>query len=148
MSEDRRTDTQGARIVNAAIQVDTSWGCIRAWRYLHLRQITPDVALRVLSRDGPRRVGDAVHPAVRDARSREPIQHFDQRSQGSDGGPQTGLPRTNLAAALAVEHAIRSAASVDRFYAESLLRIYGLNTATTMRVLFQPHRRRRVAELL
>lgn len=140
---ERRKNAQLASIINAAIQLDTLWGCVRAWRYLHMRRVTPTTAARILSRDGPRRLADAEHPAIRDARERAAPQDIRQRAQGRDAGPQTGYLRSNQATALAVDRAIRSAASVDRHYAESLLRIYGLNTATVMRVLFQPHRRRR-----
>ncbi len=143
MTKERRNDGHKARIINAAIQLDSAWGCVSAWRYLQQHHIAPAIALRVLTPDGPRRTGDALHPAVRDARERAPTLNIDQRAQGCEAGPQTGLPRLNRAAALAVEHAIRSEATVDRHYAESLLRIYGLDTATMMRVLFQPHRRRR-----
>lgn len=143
MSTERRINAQCARVINAAIEVDTLWGCVRAWRYLHLRQVAPDVAARVLSKAGPRRDSDAIHPAVRDALARAPTQGIAQRAQGPAGGPQTALRRGNLHVALAVEQAIGLSASADRHYAESLLRMYGLDTATVMRVLFQPHRRRR-----
>lgn len=145
MSKERRVNAQRARVVNAAIEVDTLWGCVRAWRYLHLRQVTPNVAARVLSKVGPRRDTDAVHPAVRDELARAPDQGIEQRAQGADDDPQAARRRTNVPVALAVEQAIGLSSTAGRHYAESLLRIYGLNTATVMRVLFQPHRRRRAS---
>lgn len=144
MTTERRINAQSARVINAAIEVDTLWGCVRAWRYLHLHQVSPGIAVRVLSKAGPRRDADAVHPAVRDALARAPDQGITQRSCGSNAGPQTKLRRRNLPAAVAVEQAIGMSATFGRHYAESLLRIYGLDTTTVMRVLFQPHRRRRI----
>lgn len=145
MSTERRINVQCARVINAAIEVDTLWGCVRAWRYLHQHQVTPGVGVRVLSKDGPRRDTDAVHPAVRDALARSPAQGIAQRSHGADAGPQTMRRRSNVPVALAVEQAIGLSSTAGRHYAESLLRIYGLDTTTVMRVLFQPHRRRRAS---
>jgi hypothetical protein len=144
MTTERRVDAQGAKVINAAIEVDGLWGCVRAWHYLRVREMSSTVALRVLSSGGPRRSTDAVHPAVRDALARRPEQGMLQRSHGSGAGPQTEIRRSNVGTAFAVEHAISLSATCGRHYAESLLRIYGLDTATVMRVLFQPQRRRRV----
>jgi len=143
MTVERRANAQGAKVINAAIEVDGLWGCVRAWQYLRERGMSATVALRVLSKQGPRRSTDSVHPAVRDALARQPEQGMLQRSHGSGAGPQTEIRRSNVATALAVEHAVNLSATAGRHYAESLLRIYGLDTATVMRVLFQPHRRRR-----
>jgi hypothetical protein len=52
------------------------------------------------------------------------------------------VPRTNVAAAFAVERAVGLLATRGRHHAESLLRIYGLERATVLRVLFEPQRRR------
>jgi hypothetical protein len=134
---EKRIDLQATQVINAAIQIDTQWGCIRAWHYLADRRVT---AVRVLSKDGPRRCGDALHPAVRDAREKQAEHGMTQRAVVDTPEP---APRSNQSAAVAVERAIALSSSADRHYAESLLRMYGLNTATVMRVLFEPHRRRR-----
>ncbi|MRW93300.1 hypothetical protein GJ699_25250 [Duganella sp. FT80W] len=143
MSIEKRVDLQAAQVINAAIQIDTQWGCIRAWHYLAGRQVKPATAVRVLSKDGPRRCGDALHPAVRDARAKQAEHGMTQRAAVDTPKP---APRSNQSAAVAVERAIALSSSADRHYAESLLRMYGLNTATVMRVLFEPHRRRRAPE--
>ncbi|WP_338758961.1 hypothetical protein [Massilia sp. METH4] len=144
MNGDRRADGQQARVVDAAIRIDAQWGCVSAWQYLRARGIAHATAARVLGKHGARRAGDAVHPAVRDALERQPETGIAQRSAMPQGAPaRAEVPRTNVAAALAVERAIGRTATHGRHYAESLLRMYSLNTATVMRVLFEPHRRRR-----
>lgn len=142
MQDDRRTDRNQAMAVNAAIRIDTLWGCVNAWRYLRSHGIARAIAIRVLRIEGPRRGTDNVHPAVRDALARVPEEGAGQRGGGAPVEPGQS-ERTNVAAAFAVEQAIRMASTEGRHYAESLLRIYGLDTATVMRVLFEPHRRRR-----
>jgi hypothetical protein len=143
---DRRSDTHQAQRVDAALRIDALWGCVSAWHYLRARGTTRAVAMRVLDRGGPRRRTDAQHPAVRDALPRGPDGGIGQRAAlATDGGLAAAIPRSNVAAAYAVERAIELATMESRQYAESLLRIYGLSTATVMRVLFEPHRRRRGA---
>ena len=145
MEKEKRSDAQCAKIVNAAIELDSLWGCVRAWRYLQQHQVTPATAARVLSRQGPRRRTDALHPAVRDALARQPSAGMQQRSQGTGAGPQTEMRRSNVSASCTVDQAIALCSTSGRHYAESLLRIHGQDTTTVMRVLFQPHRRRRKA---
>lgn len=139
MVSDRRRDLLQGRIVDAAIRISTLWGCVSAWHYLRDRGVSQDVAVRVLASSGARRSGDAAHPAVRDALEREATDGIAQRT-GDDG---EALARANVASALAVERAIQLSAIHGRHYAESMLRMYGLDTRTIMRVLFEPHRRRR-----
>lgn len=146
MTGDRRRDAHQAQRVDAALRIDALWGCVSAWHYLRMRGTTRAVALRVLDRGGLRRRTDAQHPAVRDALPRGPGGGIGQRAASSTVCDlAVAMPRTNVAAAYAVERAIELAATEGRQYAESLLRIYGLSTATIMRVLFEPHRRRRGA---
>lgn len=146
MTEERRSDTLQARRIDAAIRIDALWGCVSAWHYLRVRGTRRAVALRVLDRGGPRRRTDAQHPAIRDAQPRGPKGEIGQRAaQGASGGLTATQTRTNVAAAYAVERAIELAATEGRQYAESLLRIYGLPTATVMRVLFDPQQRRRAS---
>lgn len=132
---ERRSDSQRARVIDAALQLDAQWGCVSAWHYLRRRGVHRPTAMRVLSKAGPRRQADSVHPAVRDAL---------ERTTTTGEHTQAELKaRTNVAAAWAVERAIDCAATQGRHYAEGLLRIYALDTATVMRVLNEPHRRRR-----
>lgn len=155
MSSDRRSDLLQAQRIDAAIRIDALWGCVSAWHYLRSRGTARGVALRVLGRGGPRRRSDSPHPAARDAMARGPDDGMDQRAastataaegdSGESGDTGAATPRSNVAAAYAVERAIGLAATEGRQYAESLLRLYGLPTATVMRVLFEPHRRRRAA---
>lgn len=141
MNPDRRHDLLQARIVDAAIRVSTLWGCVSAWHYLRDRGVAQAIAVRVLASSGVRRSEDARHPAIRDALARNPPGGIGQRSRDSAG--EEPVDRHNVAAAIAVERAIEFAATRGRHYAESSLRMYGLDTRTIMRVLFEPHRRRR-----
>ncbi|AVR96151.1 hypothetical protein [Pseudoduganella armeniaca] len=138
---ERRRDAYRARVVDAALQLDAHWGCVSAWHYLLRRGVPRAIAMRVLSKTGPRREADSVHPAVRDALARVPEVGIAQRAASET--PASEHVRTNVAAAWAVERAIDHAATQGRYYAESLLRMYALDTATVMRVLNEPHRRRR-----
>ncbi|NYE63169.1 hypothetical protein FHW58_004397 [Duganella sp. 1224] len=142
MKYEQRQDRHCAKVIDAGIRMDTLWGCVSAWHYLQLRRVTPAVAARVLSKAGPRRREDALHPAVRDALATEPRAGIGQRADADAADAHPQPLRTNLAAALAVERAIGLCGAGDRHYAESLLRIYGLPTATIMRVLFESRRRR------
>jgi hypothetical protein len=140
MSTEKRYDQRGAMVINAAIQIATLWGCVSAWRYLAQRHVLPGTAARILSKAGPRRNGDAQHPAVRDALARRPAVGMAQRVTTATVQP---VPRHNLSTEATVEQAILLMGSIDRHYAETLLAIYGLDPATIMRVLFAPHQRRR-----
>lgn len=140
MTEERRTDVQQKRVVDAAIRVDALWGCVTAWGYLRERGVSRDVALRILSRQGRRRNGETAHAAQRHA-----LAQAAGYGTGQSVGAATGTVqrRSNVAAAFAVERAIEFSLTAGRHYAESLLRIYSLDTVTVMRVLFEPERRRR-----
>lgn len=143
MKRERRTDGHQAKVVEAAIRIETLWGCVSAWHYLHGRGVHRATAVRVLTKNGARRARDPQHPAIRDALEREPASGADQRIETMPEKPGDRIQRTNLATAHVVERAIELASTQGRHYGEGLLRIYGLDTATVMRVLFEPHRRRR-----
>jgi hypothetical protein len=138
----RRRDDVRAKLIDAAIQVNTLWGCVAAWRYLRVHGVHQSTAQRVLARDGRRRATDTVHVAVRDAQERSPDTGIGHRAAAPGAAADTA-ERTNDATAAAVEHAIGRLATEGRHYAEGLLRLHGVHTNPVMRVLFEPHRRRR-----
>lgn len=143
---EKRNDTKCAVFVDAGIRVNTSWGCVSAWHYMRQRGVKPEVALRVLSPLGVHRSTDAPHPAARDklAAQRETgIDHEDvlRRVRDETDAPQSR--RANDVTAAVCERAITFSETHGTQYAESMLRIYGLKTATVMRVLFEPRSRRR-----
>lgn len=147
MKEERRTDEHQARVIEAAIRIDALWGCVNAWRYLLARGVLRATAVRILMKNGARRDDDPQHPAIRDALERKPESGIAQRAELQHGtGDHEVMPRTNEAATMAVNRAIELSSTHGRHYSESLLRIYSLDTATVMRVLFEPHRRRRKAQ--
>ncbi|NVE01169.1 hypothetical protein [Massilia sp. BJB1822] len=127
----QRLDGHMAQIVNAGLKIDIFQGCVTAWIHMRGGGVPREVILRVLSKDGPRR-DDGAEP---------------NESPGVTQGKSTTirpfpLPRNNHELAALIDHAIQLMAARNRHYAEALLRIYSVDTATVMRVLFNPRRRR------
>lgn len=143
---EKRNDTKCAVFVDAGIRVNTLWGCVSAWRYMRQRGVEREVAFRVLSPLGAHRSTDTPHPAARDKLSAQSDTGVDQedvlrRVPDDMDAPQSR--RTNDVTTAVCERAIAFAETHGTQYAESMLRIYGLKTATVMRVLFEPRSRRR-----
>ncbi|UTY60497.1 hypothetical protein [Massilia sp. erpn] len=127
----QRLDGRMAQIVNAGLKIDIFQGCVTAWIHMCRGDVPREVILRVLSQDGPRRDcgtehGEAAGVTPGEARAIRPFP----------------LPRNNHELAALIDHAIQLMAARNRHYAEALLRIYSVDTATVMRVLFNPRRRR------
>ncbi|MBB3117920.1 hypothetical protein [Pseudoduganella violacea] len=144
MEASKRKDEQMTLVVNAGLNLDILWGCVNAWAYMRSRNVPRPVALRVLSKAGPRRAADEEHPAVRDSRlAPSPIAAAPtQREAARMVARPFPLPRTNHELAGLIDHAIQLMAVRNRHYAEALLRIYSVDTPTIMRVLFDLRHRR------
>lgn len=146
MAFDRRSDFPQSWRIDAAVQIDLLWGCASAWRYLRSRGTARAVAMRVLGRGGRRRRLDSRHSGNEHPQPRVIDGGIEQRTASAAyGDAGATIPRTNVAAACAVERALELAATGSGQYAHSLLRIYGLPTTTILRVLFEPGRRRHAA---
>lgn len=132
------------QVINAGLNLDILWGCVNAWAYMRSRNVPRPVALRVLSKAGPRRAADEEHPAVRDSRLAPPpvAEAPTQREAARVAVRPFPLPRTNHELASLIDHAIQLMTVRNRHYAEALLRIYSVDTPTIMRVLFDMRRRR------
>lgn len=137
MTNDLRKDQQTALAVAAALDIDILWGCVKAWRHMRMREVPRHVALRVLSQGGPRRGTDARHPGSRPDRLRQSIPCVSARS------PTAPAPRSNVELATIIDQALVLLERHDRHYAEEFLRMHCVGTATIMRVLYAPNRRRR-----
>lgn len=143
---EKRNDTRCAVFVDAGIRVNTLWGCVSAWHYMRQRGVEREVAFRVLSPLGIHRSTDAPHPAARDKLAAQPdtgTDHEDVLRRVRDEMDVPQSRRANDVTAAVCERAIAFAETHGTQYAESMLRIYGLKTATVMRVLFEPRSRRR-----
>ncbi|WUR14955.1 hypothetical protein E7V67_007545 [[Empedobacter] haloabium] len=136
MTIDQRKDQQTALAVAAALDIDLLWGCVKAWRHMRMREVPRHVALRVLSRGGPRRATDARHPGTREDRLRRSMPCISARS------PSAPCPRSNVELATIIDQALVLLERHDRHYAEEFLRMHCVGTATIMRVLYDPNRRR------
>lgn len=143
----KRKNRQMAQAVSAGLNVDILWGCVSAWAHMRSHDVPRDVALRVLSKAGPRRDSDEEHPALRDARmAQRPTSR--RLAQGTDTvrapalARRFPLPRTNHDLARLIDSAIQLMAVRNRHYAEALLRMYAIQTPTIMRVLFDTRHRR------
>jgi hypothetical protein len=143
---ERRLNRRFAGIVAAALRLSKAGGRVQAWHYLRRCLIPAQVAFRVLSTHGPRRNAD-VRPAY-DGRTVPGTNAggAEQRSVQADAAQNGELMprrRTNHVSAAICERALQCIHTHSREYAESLLRMYELNTATIMRVLYHPKLRRR-----
>jgi len=98
------------------------------------------VALRVLSKEGPRRAADAAHPALREDRLRRSIPTLSARNPATR--VTAPCPRNNLELATIIDEALVLLHRHDRHYAEEFLRMHSVGTPTIMRVLYDPTRRR------
>jgi len=140
MTDDQRHDHQTALAVAAALDIDILWGCVKAWRHMRMREVPRHVALRVLSKEGPRRTTDAAHPALREDRLRRSIPTLSARNPAAR--VTQPCPRNNLELATIIDAALVLLHRHDRHYAEEFLRMHSVGTATIMRVLYDPTRRR------
>lgn len=141
MNPDRRKRPQLALVVGAAQRLSRLRGCVPAWRYLRAQSIGSATALRVLSPQGPRRISDDQYATRQAGR---PGEGGPALQAAPSHRPDSTVPerRTNLVIADICDHAVALVNSESRQYAEGLLRIYGLKTATVMRVLFDSRQRR------
>lgn len=140
MTDDQRHDHQTALAVAAALDIDILWGCVKAWRHMRMREVPRHVALRVLSKEGPRRSSDAAHPALHEDRLRRSIPTLSARNPATR--VTASCPRSNVELATIIDEALVLLHRHDRHYAEEFLRMHSVGTATIMRVLYDPTRRR------
>ncbi len=140
MNDDQRHDQHTSLAVAAALDIDILWGPVKAWRHMRMREVPRHVALRVLSREGPRRSGDPQHPALGDDRVRKSIPQLSARSPAVRA--HAGCARSNSELATIIDQALVLLGRHDRHYAEEFLRMHCVGTATIMRVLYDPSRRR------
>ncbi|UGQ48236.1 hypothetical protein [Massilia endophytica] len=146
MNSDRRIDSRLASVVMSALRLSRARGRVQAWHYLRKRAFSAQIALRVLSTRGPRRNSD-VKPGY---------EAFTVPGTSTGGAEQRSVHmhmpgdavstlnrRVNETTAAICERAVRAIQTESREYAESLLRMYSLKTATIMRVLYHPTLRRR-----
>ena len=142
---DRRLDRRHAGIVASALRLSSARGRVQAWHYLRGRAIAAQVALRVLSTHGPRRNSDTRPDSESFTVPGTNAGGTEQRSlEFGLAGEMEQVPkrRVNELSAAICERALQSIHTESREYAESLLRIYSLKTATIMRVLYHPKLRR------
>lgn len=136
MTDDQRKDQQTALAVAAGLDIDVLWGCVKAWRHMRMREVPRHVALRVLSQGGPRRATDARQPPSDQDRLRRSMPQVGARC------PAAPAPRSNVELATIIDQALLLLERHDRHYAEEFLRMHSVGTATIMRVLYDPNRRR------
>lgn len=149
MKDFTRPDKGMALAVNAAIDMEASSGCVRAWQYLQMHAVPQGVATRVLSRLGPRRASISNGqnlPLERHSIEQELV--TEPATIRAPAGLGTVLnshaPRTNTKLSDMIDQAIDMMGVHNRFYAEALLRIHAVKTPAIMRVLFDAKRRRRI----
>lgn len=144
-NSDRRLDSRVAILVTSALRLSRAKGRVQAWHYLRRSAISTQVALRVLSTRGPRRNFDAGPDyaafTVPGTNADGAVQRSLQVSSG-EGHETAPKRRVNQVAEAICERAIGAIHTESREYAESLLRMYSLKTATIMRVLYDSKLRR------
>jgi len=146
MKDLTRPDLATALAVEEAIEMEASSGRFLAWHYMRSHAVPQCVALRVLSKTGPRRALNSVGQDValdRRSVSKQVAKHA-PASATEEPGSILKLPvlRTDHQLSETIDLAIEMMGIRSRFYAEALLRIHAVRTPVIMRVLFNAQRRR------
>lgn len=149
MKDFTRPDEGMALAVDAGIEMEASSGCALAWQYLHMHDVPQEVAMRVLSQNGPRRASKSNGQAMlleRRPTAREDVADHPTELTAAGLGAilKFRVPRTNKLCET-IDQAIALMGIHNRFYAEAFLRIHAVKTPVIMRVLFDVARRRSVA---
>jgi hypothetical protein len=150
MDNFNRPDEGMAFAVDVAIKLDASSGYVPAWKHLQLHAVPRGVAIRVLSKDGPRRIAishDKETPLDRRSNRHEITDVHGAQPNAAEPGNvlKFHVPRTNHALANIINQAIEMIGVHNRFYAEAFLRIHAVKSPVIMRVLFDANRRRKAA---
>ena len=140
-NDDRRRDSEAAKLVTSALRLNNVKGRVPAWHYLRKRSISAQILIRVLSPHGPRRSSDArpiqrglTVPGATGAGS----EHCSVQAGGRGCGHLAAMRRVIVVPELICESAVYSLQIESREYAESLLGMYSLKKAATVtRVLYQ-----------
>jgi len=142
MNDDRRVDSNAAKLVTSALRLNRAKGRVPAWQYLRKRAISAQILMRVLSLHGPRRSSDArpIHraPAVPGATA-VGTEQCSAQAGGRECDHLAPTRRVNVIPDLICERAVYALEIVSREYAESLVGIYCVKkVATVTRVTVQP----------
>ena len=141
-NDDRRVDSDAAKLVTSALRFNRAKGRVPAWHYLRKCSIPAQILMRVLSLQGPRRSSDArsIHdaPAVPGANA-VGAEQCGAQAGGRECGHLAATRRVNVIPGLICERAVYALQMESREYTVSLVGMYSLKkVATVTRVTAQP----------